>query len=189
MSSKLPSEWNWRNHLIHLFSFSKSYCIPGSRLGAVAASYHILEKVETVLDSLQICAPKHAQVALPPLLPALRPFIQDTAQAIASRQELFRQLLPEKWILGSQGAFFAFVKHPFKGVSARDVCYRLASEIGIVALPIEFFAPTIMDGEGRLPDYLQGWIRFSIGNVTDEKVKEVCKRLSEAENRLGWPMQ
>lgn len=184
---RLPSDWDWRSHFIHMFSFSKSYCIPGSRLGAIAASRYVLDKVETVLDCLAICAPKHAQIAMPPLLSELRPFIKETAQALASRQELFKALLPEKWRIGSQGAYFAFVKHPFKGISATDVCRRLASEIGVITLPGEFFAPMSGNKEDK-PEGIDDWIRFSVANVDDERIKQVCERLREAEEKLGWAM-
>jgi aspartate/methionine/tyrosine aminotransferase len=50
-SVRLP----WRNTLIHLFSFSKSYAIPGQRLGAIIASPSFIAIVRTVLDCIQVC--------------------------------------------------------------------------------------------------------------------------------------
>jgi aspartate/methionine/tyrosine aminotransferase len=44
----------WRSTVIHLFSFSKSYAIPGQRLGAIVASPSFLVLVRTVLDCIQV---------------------------------------------------------------------------------------------------------------------------------------
>lgn len=51
-TSKL--EWRWRATLVHLFSFSKSYAIPGQRLGAIIASPDLLKQIATVLDCIQV---------------------------------------------------------------------------------------------------------------------------------------
>jgi alanine-alpha-ketoisovalerate/valine-pyruvate aminotransferase len=45
--------WDWRSNFIHLFSFSKSYCVPGHRLGAIIASPICLDQINTVLDCMQ----------------------------------------------------------------------------------------------------------------------------------------
>jgi len=49
-----PNHWDWRETFIHLFSFSKSYCVPGHRLGAIVASPEILDHINTVLDCIQV---------------------------------------------------------------------------------------------------------------------------------------
>ena len=67
----------WRPNFIHLFSFSKSYCLPGYRLGAIAASPEYLVSVKTVLDCLQICPPGPVRLGLAPLLPSLRAFVSE----------------------------------------------------------------------------------------------------------------
>ncbi|KAI0806144.1 PLP-dependent transferase [Irpex lacteus] len=183
--SSLPPSWNWRQTLIHLFSFSKSYCIPGHRLGLVVSSPSISPALNTALDNTQICAPRPAQRALAPLLPSLRPFVRESALAVQARHVLFKNSLPKRWHIGSQGAYYAFVKHPFSGVDASDVCKRLAQEIGVICLPAGFFGP----GQGGKAEGGMGrWIRFSVANVNDEKVKRVCERLKECETAFGWPL-
>ncbi|KZT02371.1 PLP-dependent transferase [Laetiporus sulphureus 93-53] len=173
--------WDWRTTFIHLYSFSKAYCIPGHRLGMLCASPVLIPHICTALDSLQICAPRPPQLALAPLLPTLRPFVQETAHAIAHRHTLFRAVLPKNWKIGSQGGYYAFVRHPFVGMDSTDVCKRLAREMGVVCLPATFFEPKREPGAE-----LERWIRFSVANVNDEKVKLVCERLAESENVFGW---
>ena len=181
----LPHAWNWRKTLIHLFSFSKSYCIPGHRLGLLVASPDLSAAVNTALDNIQICAPRPPQRALASMIPSLRPFVQETALAIEARHRLFKDSLPKRWHIGSQGAYYAFVRHPFKDIDAADVCQRLAKEMGVVCLPAGFFGP----GEGgRAEGDMGRWIRFSVANVNDEKVKRVCERLEESQAVFGWEL-
>jgi aspartate/methionine/tyrosine aminotransferase len=180
-------ESSWRSNFVHLFSFSKSYCLPGHRLGAIVAAPELLSQVNTVLDCLQICAPRPLQLALPPLLPAMRPFIRETAEAIKARHELFKQILPKKWRIGAQGGYYAFVKHPFIKVNSREVCERLAKQLGVVTLPSSFFYDDTIEGEQDLWDQKR-WIRFSVANIDDERVRKVCERLEESETLFGWEL-
>lgn len=108
------------------------------------------------------------------------------ALAIEARHALFKGHLPERWHIGSQGAYYAFVKHPFKGVDAAEVCRRLASESGVICLPAGFFGP---GQEGRAEGGMGRWIRFSVANVDDNKVKRVCERLKESESTWGWELE
>ncbi|TFK42250.1 pyridoxal phosphate-dependent transferase [Crucibulum laeve] len=201
-----PSEPAWRQNFIHLFSFSKSYCLPGHRLGAIAASPVLLTSIKTVLDCLQICPPRPVQLALAPLLSSLRIFVQHTAKAVDVRHLLFKQSLPPNWRIGAQGGYFAFVRHPYVRVSARDVSRRLAVQMGVVTLPSAFFCEEERreqvedeESEGAVEkwDGLESekaveederWIRFSVANVDDDKVRRVCERLGESEQVFGWEL-
>ncbi|EEB91491.1 hypothetical protein MPER_10139 [Moniliophthora perniciosa FA553] len=176
----------WRSTLIHLYSFSKSYRIPGHRLGCIAASPVLIQEIIKVLDTLQICPPRIPQLALgqPDLLIDLRDTIRDTSVQVAQRHELFKEHLPEKWKIASQGGYYAFVRHPFAGIGSIEVCKRLAIEMGVVVLPGAFFRE-----EGKQKDADDAddrWIRFSVANVDNEKVKRVCERLKESESVFGW---
>lgn len=175
--------WDWRSTFIHLYSFSKAYCIPGHRLGLLCASPSFIPHVNAALDSLQICAPRPPQVALAPLLASLRPFVDATAHALAHRHQLFRQVLPAHWHIGSQGGYYAFVKHPFLHVHANTVCKRLAQELGVVLLPAGFFGP---NQQAKADEQPERWIRFSVANVDNDKVRLVCERLEESEKVFGW---
>jgi len=48
---------DWREHIIHLYSFSKAYCVPGHRVAAIAAGSAFREEVMKAIDTMQICAP------------------------------------------------------------------------------------------------------------------------------------
>ncbi|KAJ7748420.1 pyridoxal phosphate-dependent transferase [Mycena metata] len=174
----LFAEPSWRSHFIHLFSFSKSYGVPGHRLGLVVASSTFQKALGTILDSLQICPPRPIQLAIAPILASLRPGIVETALGLQTRRELFENALPPGWIVGSIGAYFAFVRHPFPGRGSVEVCQRLAEELGVVLLPAAFFCD-----EDKSDDR---WIRFSVANCDDDRVREVCARLTQCGSLFGW---
>jgi aspartate/methionine/tyrosine aminotransferase len=168
----------WRSSLIHLFSFSKSYCIPGHRVGGIVASPTLLNQVRTVLDCLQVCPPRAIQLALSSTLESLRPFVQSQEKAVEMRHRLFREHLPEEWVIGSFGGYYAFVRHPYENVDAEKLSQRLALEAGVVTLPASFFSPAPAEGLAAGWD-ANRWVRFSVANVTDEQIVEVCQRLAE----------
>jgi aspartate/methionine/tyrosine aminotransferase len=51
----LFEEPGWSETLISVFSFSKSYKVPGYRLGGIVASENVLEACTTVADCIQVC--------------------------------------------------------------------------------------------------------------------------------------
>lgn len=151
----------------------------------MVASPDLSGALHTALDNIQICAPRPAQRALAGLLPGLRPFVKATALAIDARHKLFKDCLPKRWHIGSQGAYYAFVRHPFKGIDSVDVSRRLAQEIGVITLPAGFFGPGT---DGGATGTMSRWIRFSVANVDDDKVRKICERLGESENVFGWEL-
>ena len=65
--------------------------------------------------------------------------------------------------------------------------------MGVLVLPGSFFR---QDKEERTQDTdtdtdegVDRWIRFSVANVDDDKVKKVCERLAECEALFGWSLE
>ena len=54
----LFSQEKWQDTLIQLYSFSKSYCLPGHRLGAITAGPEMVFQLAKIIDNIQICAPR-----------------------------------------------------------------------------------------------------------------------------------
>ena len=46
----------WRDGIVHLYSFSKAYCVPGHRVGAIVAGPAFRAELMKALDTWQICA-------------------------------------------------------------------------------------------------------------------------------------
>ncbi|KAH0833428.1 pyridoxal phosphate-dependent transferase [Lanmaoa asiatica] len=113
------------------------------------------------------------------LLSELRSSILSNAKTLKARHELFRRSLPSEWTIGSQGGYYAFVKHPFQNVSSITFCERLAKELGIVVLPARFFYSEADETLGLSEEGWDRWVRFSVANVGDEQIVQVCERLRE----------
>ncbi|KAH7341580.1 pyridoxal phosphate-dependent transferase [Rhizoctonia solani] len=176
-----PKEnWNWRSNIIHLFSFSKSYRVPGYRLGVLVADRNVIDEIEKILDCLQICPARPLQLALAPVLPSLRQDLAEQSAKFTKRHEIFRDAVRGSgWEVGASGGYFAMIKHPFKGVSGVEVCRRLALECGVVLLPLSSF---VLEGDSAWDD----WMRVSVANVGEQALREAATRIRESGKALGY---
>jgi aspartate/methionine/tyrosine aminotransferase len=165
----LFSNSGWTNGLIQIYSFSKSFAIPGHRLAAVTAGQAAISQIVKIMDNVQICAPRAAQIALAQALPVLDDWRAENAAEIARRTVALKQAfdgLPQ-WKLASMGAYFAFARHPFVGVPSAEVAEQLAKRAGILTVPGSFF------GEG-----LDGYLRLAFANVDCQTIATLPDRLS-----------
>ncbi len=134
---------DWPDNLIGLYSFSKSFCIPGHRLGVATASAATMAHFYKVLDCLHVCPQRPAQAALAWAIPALADWRADNRTESNLRCDAVRDVfgrLPA-WRIDSLGAYFAYVRHPFPGVPGARVAKRLAAERGVLCLPGSAFGP------------------------------------------------
>jgi hypothetical protein len=169
---------DWRDYLIQLYSFSKSYCVPGYRLGAVVASESIIGQLTKILDCVQICAARVGQDALTWAIPALEGWREQNRSIMNERGGAARQVfgaLPG-WSIRSQGAYFAYVQHPYAGRQALEVAEALATGVGVVTLPGSAFGPGQED-----------YLRLAFANVEHERIAEVASRLRVADGLPGLP--
>jgi len=134
---------NWRDNIIQLYSFSKAYCIPGHRLGAITAGGRIVKEMEKSLDTIIICPPRPAQAAVAWAIGALGAWRRETRDEIVRRGAACRAALAgiNDWQVSSLGAYFAYVQHPFPGKPSLDVAEALAMNHGVLALPGAYFGP------------------------------------------------
>jgi aspartate/methionine/tyrosine aminotransferase len=134
---------SWRGTVIQLYSFSKSYAIPGHRTGAIVADARLIGQAAKILDCLQICAPRAPQAALPWAIEGLREWREANRRDINRRAEAFSAALARLpgWAVDSVGAYFAYLRHSFEGRTAQEVAERLATERGVLCLPGSYFGP------------------------------------------------
>jgi aspartate/methionine/tyrosine aminotransferase len=161
---------SWRDTVIQLYSFSKSYAIPGHRVGAITADAGLVEQIAKILDCIQICAPRTAQDALPWAIEALRDWREENRAEINRRAQVFREALaplPE-WRIESAGAYFAYLRHPFPHASAQAVAEKLATERGVLCLPGSYFGP------GQ-----DGHLRVAVANVGTDILQGLTERLKD----------
>jgi aspartate/methionine/tyrosine aminotransferase len=65
-----------------------------------------------------------------------------------------------------------------------EVCERLSAEGGVLVLPAELFATeaTLQEGDSKR------WVRFSVANVDNDAITQVCRRLIEIEQWFCWEL-
>lgn len=165
---RLLQRQNWRDHFVGLYSFSKSFCVPGHRLGAITGGGDVIGNVAKVMDNLQICAPRPPQHAVARGLTDLTGWLAENRAEIDRRRETLIEVmagLPD-WELTSIGAYFSYVRHPFRDRTSIEAAEYLASERGVVSLPGTFF------GEGQEP-----FLRFAFANATAAELRSLSQRL------------
>jgi len=160
----------WEKSLALIYSFSKSYCIPGHRLGAITAGADMVDQVAKVMDNLQICAPRSPQAAVAKAIPALVDWRKGNNDEITRRAITMKDVMTRlpRWEISAIGAYFAYIKHPFRGAKSEAVAEKLAREYGVVCLPGAYF------GEGQ-EDYL----RFAFANADAPTILKLEDRLKD----------
>lgn len=162
----------WRSFVVQIYSFSKAYCIPGHRLGAVVAGPALRAALLKAVDNIQICPPRPPQAALTWGIPALRTWRRGNARLMARRLDAFADAMlhAAHWRIEARGAYFAWIRVPDRWPDSSRVAERLAREFGLVTLPGAFFGP---GGQRHL--------RVAVANVADEALAEVPRRLTAFE--------
>ncbi len=169
MPHHLFDEADWNDYLIQLYSFSKSFCIPGHRLGAIIAAEAVIGEIAKIMDNLQICAPLPPQAAIAQAIEPLTGWRNENRREITHRAQALRSAIAQMdgWEAISVGAYFAFVRHPFKGIESAAVSEKLAKTCGIITIPGAYF------GEGQ-----QDFLRFAFANVDAETITKLPERVA-----------
>lgn len=161
-----------RERLVQLFSFSKIYALAGYRLGAMIAGPTIMHEATKILDTMTICPPHIAQRGVLFALGQLNEWKTEKKTLMAERLAAMGAVFANhdmKYELVSSGAYFAYVKHPFRGEASKTVAKRLAQDYDVLCLPGSMFGP----GQD---DYL----RFAFANVEKEKMRLLAERLTQS---------
>ena len=165
---RLFADPNWRDTLVHLYSFSKVFSLTGFRTGAVVAGQALLEQLKKVQDCTAICAPHAGQLAALYGLQNLYAWKLEKSVELAQRAIAIRQAFEHpdlRYRLISAGAYFAYIEHPFDA-PARDVVKRLIEEQEIVCLPGSYF------GQDQ-----EQFIRFAYANLHQRHFDDLITRL------------
>lgn len=158
----------WRDHVIQLYSFSKAYCVPGHRVGAVMSGPAFRAELMKALDTMQICAPRAAQAALAWAVEGLRDWRAGNRGIMAARAAAAQAALAQLpgWQLDALGAYFAYLRLPADAPDSVALAERLAIERGLLALPGAFFGP----GQER-------HLRLAFANAEESVIARVPARL------------
>lgn len=160
---------DWRDFVIHLYSFSKAYCVPGHRVGAVVAGPAFHAELAKVLDTLQICPPRVPQAALAWAIEGLRAWREANRGIMAARAAAFRAAVAPLpgWRLAALGGYFAYLGLPDWAPPAGQAARELTERHGLMTLPGPFFGP----GQER-------HLRVAFANADLPVIAEVPARLA-----------
>ena len=160
----------WPDNLVQLYSFSKSFAVPGHRLGAVTAPAAFHAELGKVMDCVQICAARAGQAAVAWGLGTLGEWRAANRAEMNDRAAALRHAFARLpgWRLEALGAYFAYVRHPFGDTPAWTVARMLAEEHGLMCLPGPAFA-----GE-------EGHLRIAFANVNAAAIDGMVARLRAA---------
>lgn len=160
---------SWLQNIIQLYSFSKSYAVPGWRLGAIVASDGVQQQIGKVLDCVQICPARAGQQAVAWGIEALRDWREANRADINARAAAFCRAMSglNVWSVDQAGAYFAYVRHPFGETPAIQVAELLATRWGVLCLPGSYFGP------GQ-----DGHLRMAFANAKTPAIADAVARLA-----------
>lgn len=176
----LLADPDWGETLIQLYSFSKAYRLTGHRVGAMVASPARLAEAEKFLDTVTICPNQLGQHAALWGLQNLGQWLAGERAEILDRRAAIEDNMPRLaargWELLGNGAYFAYLRHPFE-LRSDELAQRLVAEAGVLLLPGTMFRPEGDAAGGRE-------VRLAFANVDRARIGQLFDRLAG----LSWPL-
>ncbi len=160
---------DWSDTVIHLYSFSKAYCLAGYRIGCMAASPALLRETLKIADCVALC-PSHigqlaAQFCLDHLDDWKRRYRRTVRDRVAYAARRMRDARTGFDVVSS-GGYFVYLRHPFTDHSSVEVGRSLAEDHGILCLAGAMFGPC----QDR-------YLRLAFANVDLPAIDELVERL------------
>ncbi|WP_298436987.1 aminotransferase [Geobacter sp.] len=158
----------WGDHFVQIISFGKTYALTGYRAGCLVASEPFIHHALKAQDTMAVCQPRITQHAVSYGTRHLDGWVDANRRMMERRHDLFRAEFTRPgnpFALVASGTFFAWVRHPFPGLSGREVARRLALEAGVISLPGEVFGPG-----------LEPYLRLAFGNIREDAIPEAAER-------------
>ena len=158
----------WRENVVVLGTFSKSFGMMGWRLGFMLADHTVCEQAVKIQDAMIICAPKISQIAGDAAVRESWDYPTSFTQDFIERRRIVEQGLADIARLSwtpTDGGFFAFARVAHCDDSAA-LAIELLERAHVVTIPGAAFGRA---GEGHL--------RLSYGAVTVPDLREAIHRL------------
>ncbi|BFH74283.1 pyridoxal phosphate-dependent aminotransferase [Sulfurisphaera javensis] len=173
---------DWRDYVIYVNGFSKTFSMTGWRLGYVVAKENVIRKMAALAANIYTCATSFAQKGA---LAAFDSFdkVKEMISLFRKRRDtMYEELKKIKWIqvYKSAGAFYMF---PYVGeilrksnLSVKDFSLKLIEEKGVTTIPGEVFPL----------DVGKEFVRLSFA-VNENDIREGIKRMKEFIDMLMTP--
>ena len=158
----------WRDRIVHIYSFSKAYCVAGHRTGAIVTGPEVRTELNKVLDTMQICPPRGPLPGLTWAIDNLHEWKAGNRAIIGERARVFRAGVGQLpgWRIDALGTYFAYMRIPDHAPDALQAAEKLATQAGLLSLPGPFFGP----GQDR-------HLRLAFANVEIDAIEAVPARL------------
>lgn len=151
-------------HVIHIFSFSKSYALAGYRCGYIVLSNDahpgLYDQMMKVQDTIPIAPSRIAQIAaLAAVRQAGRGWVAERVRTLNEGRECIRKALAtmHQPIMGGSGAMYMMVKLPVP--NDQEIAEMLVRDYGVAVIPGSFCG-------------FPGWIRVCYANLPPRLVPE-----------------
>ena len=167
----LFSRPDWPNNFIQIASFGKTFALTGLRCGALIADDKFIQQALKVQDSMVVCQPRTAQLALKFGCQHLDDWVARNGLMMRQRHDRFKAdflAAGTGFKLTASGSFFAWVKHPWSKLTGRQAAKKLVDEANLICLPGETFGPG-----------LDPFLRLSFGNIEDAQIPDAIHRLQQ----------
>ena len=142
----LASEEWLADHIVYLFTFSKSFAMSGWRLGYMILPAHLKKEALKVHDATMICTPRISQIAGIAALQGKADHIGEFEQLLAARRELIRQRLdrvPHVFeYVKPEGAYYVFPRITANHKDSFDFSLKLLKEAKVTVTPGSAFGPS-----------------------------------------------
>lgn len=164
---------DWRDFVIYINSFSKTYSMAGWRLGYIVAGKKVVKRFSLFAANSFSCATSFVQKAGVAALKGSQDFFKPVLEQYRKRRDfIHRELNDVQGVKATKtnGAFYIFpnIKEILEEtkLSTEEVAFRLVKDTGVVTLPGTAFSHEA----GR------GYLRFSYA-LPIEKMKRGLQRL------------
>ncbi len=176
----LLRDTDWGDTLVQLYSFSKAYRLTGHRVGAMLTSPTRLAEAEKFLDTVTICPNQLGQHAALWGMQNLTQWLAGERAEILDRRAAIEDNMPKLtargWQLMGNGAYFAYLRHPFD-MPSNVLAEKLVAEASVLVLPGTMFRPADDPSGARE-------LRLAFANVNRAEIGTLFDRLAA----LSWPL-
>ncbi len=162
------------NHVVSLFSFSKTYAMPGFRVGYAAGPKDIIQAMTRLKLGTTLSTPTVSQLAAKHAVESTQRPVQGMVKEYAKRRKLMCKRLAEMGLNcgNPQGAFYMFPSIKKFGVSSTEFSKFLLEKAKVLVVPGTEFGK-----------YGEGFVRLSYATEY-HKIEEAMDRVEKVVDKL-----
>ena len=167
---------DWQETFIQLYSFSKIFSLTGYRVGSVIGAEALLQQLGKFQDCVAICAPRIGQDAALYGLQHLQDWCAEKRQLMQHRSLTLHAAFADprlRYQIVPQGAYFAYVKHPFTNQPSATVAKHLVAAHRVLCLPGSTFGPN-----------QDAYLRLAFANLDAGDIPDLIERLIDSQDDL-----